>query len=206
MLGRKAGQGGKERICILLWHYCWRSYDGWWVSKRGIDPWWTTWWCEVACGSKVSHKINTDPLSLEDIQAKSKQPGINACCFDSGIACPDVDSGPQKRDGSLLVFALFIKCDLKPASISRGNVCPRSQISSSFRILGFWSSGASWNRSFIRMGRTSVIFCTPEANVPGAALRDTACPAFLARSSHWRTTVSTTYRTPSLCVAALFLN
>lgn len=89
----------------------------------------------------------------------------------------------RERDCSLPILAV-LSCCLKPASISFGNVCPRSQISTSLRIFGFWSSGAAWNRSLIRKGRTSVIFCTPEANVPGAALRETACPAFLARSSH----------------------
>lgn len=115
-------------------------------------------------------------------------------------------SKPGEHGRRILLFLGLFSCCLKPASISGGNVCPRSQISSSFEIFSFWFSGADWTRSVIKAGNTSAIFCTPEANVPGAAFLETAWPAFLARSNHWRDIESTTYSTPSLCVAGLFLN
>jgi hypothetical protein len=54
-------------------------------------------------------------------------------------------------------------------------------------------------------GSASRTICTPEANVPGAAVFDTAWPAFFAFSTHCRMIESITYSTPSLCVAGLFV-
>lgn len=47
---------------------------------------------------------------------------------------------------------------LKSDSIGRGNVWPRSQMSSSFDIFSFWFAGAIEIRSFIIPGKASVTF------------------------------------------------
>jgi hypothetical protein len=89
------------------------------------------------------------------------------------------------------------------AIMAGGNVCPRSQISMSLEIFSFWFSGAFLTKSLKTTGSASRTIWTPDAYVPGAALLDTAWPAFFAFSTHCRMTESTTYSTPSLCVAGL---
>ena len=54
-------------------------------------------------------------------------------------------------------------------------------------------------------GSNSVTRFTPAAKVPSVADDPKVCPALRACSTHPRVTESTTYRTPSLCVAGAFL-
>lgn len=59
--------------------------------------------------------------------------------------------------------------------------------------------------SSIKMGMSSVTLLTPAAAVPSGAALLTDWPCCLACSSHFRVTLSTTYKTPSLWVAGAFL-
>ena len=75
--------------------------------------------------------------------------------------------------------------------------------SSSWRT--FCSSGALEIISDINEGSNSVTRLTPAAKLPSVADGPNACPALRACSTQPRVTESTTYRTPSLCVAGAFL-
>jgi len=65
---------------------------------------------------------------------------------------------------------------LKELTMEVGNVWPFSQISTSFFIFSFWSSGVVAMMSFIKMGISSVTLFTPAANVPSGAEMLGVCP------------------------------
>lgn len=62
----------------------------------------------------------------------------------------------------------------------------------------FWSAGAVWRMLSMRAGRISVTLNTPAPYVPSWAVLAISWCCCLAKSTHFRTTESIRYRTPSL--------
>ena len=69
-----------------------------------------------------------------------------------------------------------------------------------FKAITFCESGACWRISFIKLGRTLVIWRSPPAKVRSSVVVEISCPWRRACSWYWRAIESTTYNTPSLCV------